>query len=132
MLPGGLGIGLLGVGAVAGRAASVSADEDPAEKAAREIQAARDRANAAAAAYTEAGLEFDRLSEEATELEAELDELQAEVDALGAQVQEVAINNFMSAGSGTISILEGPRVSTEKAARLPRRIASRRKSSQPK
>lgn len=106
--------GLLAIGALAGHAASVSADEDPAEKAAREIQAARDRANAAAAAYTDAGFELERLSEEADELEGELETLQDEVDALGAQVQEVAINNFMSAGAGSISILEGPRMSTER------------------
>ena len=110
----GVAVGLLAIGTLAGHAASVSADEDPAERAAREIQAARDRANAAAAAYTDAGLELDRLSEEAEALEVELDELQADVDALGAQVQEVAINNFMSAGSGTISILEGPQVSTQR------------------
>src|SRR5687768_2566638 len=96
-------VGLLGMGTLAGHAASVSADEDPAERAAREIQAARDRANAAAAAYTEAGIELDRLSEEADALEAELVDLQATVDALGAQVQDVAINNFMSAGAGSIS-----------------------------
>jgi murein DD-endopeptidase MepM/ murein hydrolase activator NlpD len=110
----GVAVGLLAIGTLAGHAASVSADEDPAERAAREIQAARDRANAAAAAYTEAGLELDRLSEEAEALEVELDELQADVDALGAQVQEVAINSFMSAGVGTISILEGPQVSTQR------------------
>jgi peptidoglycan hydrolase CwlO-like protein len=110
----GVAVGLLAIGTLAGHAASVSADEDPAERAAREIQAARDRANAAAAAYTEAGLELDRLSEEAEALEVELDELQADVDALGAQVQEVAINSFMSAGVGTFSILEGPQVSTQR------------------
>ena len=110
----GLAVGLLAIGTLAGHAASVSADEDPAERAAREIQAARDRANAAAAAYTDAGLELDRLSEEAEALEAELSELQAEVDALGAQVQEVAINNFVAAGAGSISILEGPEVSTQR------------------
>jgi murein DD-endopeptidase MepM/ murein hydrolase activator NlpD len=107
-------VGLLGIGTLAGRAASVSADEDPAERAAREIEAARDRANAAAAAYTEAGIELERLDDEAAALEVELDELQAEVDALGAQVQEVAINNFMSAGAGSISILEGPELSTRR------------------
>src|SRR5687768_5561901 len=89
-------VALLGVGGVLGHAASAGADEDAAQRAAREIQAARDRANAAAAAYTDAGLELERLSDEADDLEAELDTLEREVKALGDQVEEIAINSFMS------------------------------------
>jgi murein DD-endopeptidase MepM/ murein hydrolase activator NlpD len=107
-------VGLVGIGAALGHVAVAGAGEDPAQRAAREIQAARDRANAAAAAYTEAELELERLSAEAIELESELETLQAEVDELGAQVEQVAINSFMAAGSASIAILEGPEASTRR------------------
>jgi murein DD-endopeptidase MepM/ murein hydrolase activator NlpD len=93
-------------------ATSASGEDDPAARAAAEIQAARDRANAAAAAWTEAGLELEELDEQVAELQAEYDQLQADLEDLRHESEEVAVNRYM-AGAGTMTIFEGPQASTE-------------------
>jgi murein DD-endopeptidase MepM/ murein hydrolase activator NlpD len=89
-----------------------SGEDDPAARAAAEIQAARDRANAAAAAWTEAGLELDEIDEQVGDLQDEYDELQAALDQLRQDSEQVAVNRYM-AGAGTMTIFEGPEASTE-------------------
>jgi peptidoglycan LD-endopeptidase LytH len=100
---------------LAGQHHEVAADEDPASRAAAEIQAARDRANAAAAAVEDAERELKGLEEEAVELERDRDKLAAQVDALRSEVEEVASNRFMSGGSGgELMILQSPAASTDR------------------
>jgi peptidoglycan LD-endopeptidase LytH len=93
--------------------ARAQSDDDAAAQAAAEIEAARDRANAAAAAWTEAGLELDDLDEQVAELQSQYDELQSEVDELRTETEQVAVNRYMAAGAGAITIFEGPQASTD-------------------
>lgn len=89
-------------------------DEGAAAQAAAEIEAARDRANAAAQAVIDADVELENLEEEAAALTAHRDELQAEVDALRGQVEDIAVAQFMSGGGGSLDLLSGPGQSTER------------------
>jgi peptidoglycan LD-endopeptidase LytH len=93
-------------------AATAQSDDDAAARAAAEIQAARDQANAAAAAWTQAGLELEQLGEEVDELQAEYDELKADLAELQSETEQIAINRYMAAGSGTMTIFEGPQAAT--------------------
>lgn len=96
------------VGAVfipASVAAIPGPDEEAAERAAAEIQAARDRANEAAAAYIEAQSQFEQLTDRAAELAAEQANLQEQVDALRAKVEAIAVGRFMSSGRSGIPLL---------------------------
>jgi murein DD-endopeptidase MepM/ murein hydrolase activator NlpD len=88
-------------------------DDDAAARAAAEIEAARERANAAAAAWTEAGLELDELDEQVADLQSQYDELQSEVDELRIETEQVAVNRYISAGTGAITLFEGPQASTD-------------------
>jgi murein DD-endopeptidase MepM/ murein hydrolase activator NlpD len=92
---------------------TAQSDDDAAARAAAEIQAARDRANAAAAAWTQAGIDLEQIDEEVGELEAEYATLQADLDELQSATEQVAINRFVAAGSGGMTIFEGPEVSTD-------------------
>ncbi len=90
-------------------------DEEAAARAAAEIEAARGRANAAAAAVVDAEVELENLEEDATELTSRRDELLAEVEALRSQVEDIAVSQFMSAGSGGgLDLLTGPGQSTDR------------------
>jgi len=93
--------------------AAAESDDDAAQRAAREIQAARDRANQAAADYAEATFKLEELEERAAELEQQHAELEAEVEALREQVEQVAVSRFMSSGQGGIPILTGYRAPVE-------------------
>jgi peptidoglycan LD-endopeptidase LytH len=75
------------------------AAETPAETAAREIADARERADAAAAAYWEAQAEIERLETDNAALAVDVDNLRAEVADLDAAAQAFAINRFVNAGS---------------------------------
>ncbi len=79
--------------------------ETPAEKAAREIQAARDRANAAAQAMFDAESEFDTLTVEISESEADLAVIEAEAAEMRAGLQDGAVYNFVSGGTGAFPFL---------------------------
>jgi murein DD-endopeptidase MepM/ murein hydrolase activator NlpD len=96
-----------------GGAATAQGDDDAAATAAAEIQAARDRANAAAAAWTEAGIDLEELDDEVEELQAEFDELQAELDELRSETEQVAVNRYLAAGTETLTIFQGPEAATE-------------------
>ncbi len=94
-------------------AATAQSDDDAAARAAAEIQAARERANAAAAAWTQAGIDLEDLDEEVAELEAEYEDLQADLTELQSATEQVAVNRFVDAGSGAMTIFDGPQVSTD-------------------
>ena len=80
-------------------------DEEAAEQAAAEIQAAKDRANEAAAEYFEAQSEYEQLADEVLQLEADQAELQRQVDELASQVEAVAVNRFLASGTPGIPLL---------------------------
>ena len=88
-------------------AAAASADETDAERAAREIQAAREQANAAADAYFQAESELEVLEDDLISLELEGDRLQASVDLLRRNVESVAVARFVSSGVTGIPLLTG-------------------------
>ena len=87
--------------------AAASADETDAERAAREIQAAREQANAAADAYFQAESELEVLEDDLISLELEGDRLQASVDLLRRNVESVAVARFVSSGVTGIPLLTG-------------------------
>lgn len=74
------------------------ADDPAAVQAAREIQAARDRANAAAQALFDAESQIDVLSGEIELAEARLDDLEAEVGDMRDSLADVAVRRFVSGG----------------------------------
>ena len=80
-------------------------DEEAAERAAAEIQDAKDRANEAAAEYFDAQSEFEQLADEVEQLEAKQAELQQQIDALASQVEAVAVNRFLASGTTGIPLL---------------------------
>ncbi|MGA9278583.1 MAG: hypothetical protein WBV89_16615, partial [Ilumatobacter sp.] len=82
--------------------AASAQSEGPAEKAAREIQEARDRANAAADAFFEAESTIDGLEGDLADLEEEEAQLQETVDELRGEVEVLALDRFVK--SGTIGI----------------------------
>jgi murein DD-endopeptidase MepM/ murein hydrolase activator NlpD len=87
--------------------AAAQTDSDAAERAAREIQAARDRANAAAEAYFQKQSDLEVLEDEAAALEVEVDQLQVAVDRLRGDVESLAISRFVNSGSSGIPLLTG-------------------------
>ena len=87
--------------------ATAQTSEDAAARAAREIQAARDRANAAAQAFFEAEGELHVLEDRAEALELEAEQLEATVAELQSEVESVAVNRFVTSGAGGIPLLTG-------------------------
>lgn len=81
--------------------------EEEARQAAREIQAARDRANAAAEAFLEAQSELELLEDRAESLIREAVALERRVDALRDDVEALAIARFATSGSEGIPLLTG-------------------------
>ena len=81
------------------------ADDPAAAQAAREIQAARDRANAAAQALFDAESQIDVLSGEIELAETRLDDLEAEVGDMRDSLADVAVRRFVSGGVTTNPLL---------------------------
>jgi murein DD-endopeptidase MepM/ murein hydrolase activator NlpD len=79
--------------------------ETPADKAAREIQEARDQANAAADAFFEAESVLDQLEDDLAGLLVEEAQLQVTVDELRTQVEVVALNRYIASGTEGIPLL---------------------------
>ena len=92
------------------------ADDGTAQDAARQIAAARERANAANAAYFEAQSHLDLLTDEKAKLDTEVVALQARIDALQKTVEAVAVNRYIGAGTTGIALLSGNVGPTEQAA----------------
>lgn len=85
--------------------ADASTSLTPAQKAAQEIQAARDRADAAAQALFDAESDIDRLEIEIGETEDELAEIEAEVGAARSGLEQQAVRHFVGAGGSTMPLL---------------------------
>jgi murein DD-endopeptidase MepM/ murein hydrolase activator NlpD len=80
-------------------------DDTDADRAAREIAAARERANEAAEALFAAQSDYEVLQDEQARLATELDALQLEVDLLREAVEAVAVSRFVASGSRGIPVL---------------------------
>ncbi len=87
-----------------------------AERSAREIQAARDRANAAAQAMFDAESRVDQLAVEIESTNAELAALEAEVAAFRSDLEEMAVRKFVSSGVGQNPLLAGVEGANDAAA----------------
>lgn len=86
---------------------TASADETDAEQVAREIQAAREQANAAADAYFRAESDLEVLEDDLIGLELKGERLQAAVDLLRRDVESVAVARFVNSGVTGIPLLTG-------------------------
>ena len=107
---------LLSIGvplAAPGGPVSAETDDDAAAQAAREIAAARDRANQAAADYFAAQSQLETLSDQSEQLATQNAQLQQEVDVLRAKVEQIAVNRFVASGSSGIPLLTGYRLPSE-------------------
>src|SRR5688572_10165764 len=85
--------------------AVVEPDQDAAEQAAREIAAARERANDAAEQFFAAESRLDLLELEQERLQDELADLALTVAELEEAVETVAVNRFVASGASGIPIL---------------------------
>jgi len=104
-----------GVALLVGAAAPAQAqtDQEAAERAAREISDARDRANQAAEDFFAAESRLQLLELEQERLVLELDALADTVEELRLAVEFVAINRFVSSGASGIPVLTDLRGPTE-------------------
>ncbi|MEJ7801103.1 MAG: hypothetical protein WKF60_11305, partial [Ilumatobacter sp.] len=93
--------------------AGAQTDDDAAKQAAREITAARDRANEAAGDFFAAESRLEILKMEQDGLVLELDELAEVVEELRRSVELVAVNRFVASGADGIPILTDLREPTE-------------------
>jgi murein DD-endopeptidase MepM/ murein hydrolase activator NlpD len=89
-------LGMIGPIVVPG---SVAAQDPAAQQAAREIQAARDRANAAAQAMFDAESQLDTLDLEIVEAEKQLAAIEAQASAMRSSLQADAQRSFANSGA---------------------------------
>lgn len=90
---------LLLVGSMLPAAARADHQDGAAEQAAREIQAARDRANAAAQAMFDKEAEIDALDLQIVESEQEIAKLEAEVGGMRESLSQRAVARFVQGGT---------------------------------
>ncbi len=83
----------------------VDASDPEAERAAREIQAARDRADAASQAMFDAESELEQLDIDIAAAVADLDDANAEADGMRTQLQSLAARSFVTGGTTTMPLL---------------------------
>lgn len=83
------------------------ADDTEAEKAAKEIADARERANAAADAYFASESRIDQLELQQIQLQSEIASLEGDVKALQLSVESVAIGRYTRSGSTGVPLLTG-------------------------
>ena len=95
------------VAAVAPVDVTAQTSDDAAREAAREIQAARDRANAAADAYFQAQSDLQVLENDAVGMERQAEALEQRVDKLRRDVQSLAVARFATSGAEGIPLLTG-------------------------
>lgn len=93
--------------------AGLEPDQEAAERAAREISAARARANEAAEQFFAAESRLGLLQLQRDRLEVEVDDLVRTVAELKAAVEQVAVNRFVASGASGIPILTDLREPTE-------------------
>ena len=82
-------------------------DTGSSQDAAREIAAARDRANAAAQAWADAQSRLDLLSDEKDQLALEIVGLKRQADQLQTSVENVAVNRYIGATTSAFPLLTG-------------------------
>jgi peptidoglycan LD-endopeptidase LytH len=104
------------VAATLGGVADAQDSDTAAERSAREIQAARDRANAAAQAMFDAESRVDQLAVEIESTNAELAALEAEVAAFRSDLEAMAVRKFVSSGVGQNPLLAGVEGANDAAA----------------
>ena len=96
--------------AVAGLLGAPTAGADhgsaAAKQAAREIQDARDRANAAAQALFDTESEIDALTIEIAETEQRLGELESAAGAMRESLETIAVRRFTQSGGGSFFLLD--------------------------
>jgi murein DD-endopeptidase MepM/ murein hydrolase activator NlpD len=97
----------LSIAAVGPPNAAAQSSDDAAREAAREIQAARDRANAAADAYFQAQSDLEVLEDDALSMERDAEVLVQRVEKLRRDVQSLAVARFAASGSEGIPLLTG-------------------------
>jgi murein DD-endopeptidase MepM/ murein hydrolase activator NlpD len=90
-----------------GPPATAQMTDEAAQRAAREIQEARNRANAAAVAFLQAQSDLEVLEDETARLEDDAVVLQQRVDRLRRDVESVALARFATSGSTGIPLLTG-------------------------
>lgn len=83
------------------------AEDTDAEKAAKEIADARERANAAADAYFASESRIDELTLQEGQLQSEITALEGDVKALQLAVESVAIGRYTRSGSTGVPLLTG-------------------------
>ena len=93
--------------AAVGRPRSDAPTTPRAEKAAKEIADARERANAAADAYFASESRIDELDLQQNQLQSEIAALEGEVKALQLAVENVAIGRYTRSGSTGVPLLTG-------------------------
>jgi murein DD-endopeptidase MepM/ murein hydrolase activator NlpD len=98
---------VLSIAAVVPADVTAQTSDDAAKQAAREIQAARDRANEAAEAYFQAQSDLEVLEDEAAGMRLRADELEQRVDELRQDVQSMAVARFATSGAEGIPLLTG-------------------------
>jgi peptidoglycan LD-endopeptidase LytH len=98
---------VVSAGAVVPADVTAQTSDDAAQRAAREIQAARDRANAAADAYFQAQSDLEVLEDEAIGMERRAQALEQRVDKLRRDVQSLAVARFATSGAAGIPLLTG-------------------------
>jgi murein DD-endopeptidase MepM/ murein hydrolase activator NlpD len=81
--------------------------DDAADRAAREIADARERANAAADALFQAESELDRLEVEQLQLRQDIAALEGQISDLQATVEAIAVNRFTRSGTSSLPLLTG-------------------------
>jgi murein DD-endopeptidase MepM/ murein hydrolase activator NlpD len=105
--------GLLAGAVLAGAPASAQDGDAAAQQAAREIQAARDRAGDAAQAMFDAESEIDQLSIELDATAARLAELEGQESTLRRTLEQAAVRRFTAAGSQGIALLDDVELATD-------------------
>jgi peptidoglycan LD-endopeptidase LytH len=92
-----------------------SGQEDPAARAARDIESAQRRADEAAAVWIEAAERLEGLEAELERSEAELLQLEERFAGLRRELEQVVVQRFMSTNVSTLPMLSGFRRPTDEA-----------------
>ena len=100
-----VGVVLLLIGSIVPVSASAETTDEAAQQAVREIQDARERANAAARDFFQAQSDLELLEDDARQLSLDAALLQQKVDRLRRNVEAVAVARFVTSGSNGIPLL---------------------------
>lgn len=107
-------VGVVFVTVLPATGAALAPDDEAAARAAREITAARERANALADELWETQSRIDVLAEEQVRLDAEIAALEAEVERLRLDVTSMAVTRFVASGSAGLPLLTDVRAPNDR------------------